>query len=590
MERSKKYIIDEENLMKEWNYELNNKLQLYPNDITIGSHKKVGWKCKDCGYEWEAEVKCRTRKDGKATGCPQCGRKKLSQYHATPIVGVNDFESSYPELAKEWNYEKNKDLKPSQFLKKSGYKVWWICSICGHEYEAEIRAKVVSGIGCPLCSRKRTGDINAKPIKGENDLETLYPNILKEWDYNKNINLPSTYLAKSNKKVWWKCEYGHEWQASIVNRVKGRNCPICKKEYKVSFPEKTIYYYVKKYYPNSVENYKIQQLENKELDIFIPELNVAVEYDGCLWHKDSEKDIRKDIICESLGITVIRIREKGLPALNSSSIIYNIIPSKDNFEYLKECVEWILSYIKCDNIDINIERDNDKILELMHLARKKNSILEAMPEIKNMWDYTKNGNLTPDMFSIGSEKIIYLKCTKCGKSYQIKVKDAYRKRTTKCVECSFLRLKTGVNDFKTVYPKLAEEYDYEKNEIKLENLNLNERRNKFYWKCKKCGYEWKASIASRIRSSYCPKCAVEVGVNTRTQNIIQKKGSLLSNYPELAKEWNFEKNGSLKPENMTCGNKKVVWWKCSKCGNEWKNAVSLRTQGFGKCKNCNNKK
>lgn len=88
------------------------------------------------------------------------------------------------------------------------------------------------------------------------------------------------------------------------------------------------------------------------------------------------------------------------------------------------------------------------------------------------------------MFSIGSEKTIWLKCTECGKSYQIKVKDAYKKRTTKCIECAYLKLKPGVNDFKTMYPKLAEEYDYERNEIRLEKLNLSERDSKFYWICK----------------------------------------------------------------------------------------------------------
>ena len=68
---------------------------------------------------------------------------------------------------------KNGELKPSQFLKKSSYKVWWKCSICGNEYEREIRSKVESGLGCPLCSRKKTGDKNAKPIIGVNDLKTV---------------------------------------------------------------------------------------------------------------------------------------------------------------------------------------------------------------------------------------------------------------------------------------------------------------------------------------------------------------------------------------------------------------------------------
>lgn len=326
------------------------------------------------------------------------------------------------------------------------------------------------------------------------------------------------------------------------------------------------------------------------MDIYIPKLKIAVEYDGKLWHKNINKDLEKDMICKSLGIKLIRIREKGLPVLNSSSIVYEVLPSKDNHDYLNECISWLFSYINISRVDINIERDNEDILKLMNLSRKSNSILKHKPEISQMWDNEKNGNLTPDMFSIGSEKTIWLKCTECGKSYQIKVKDAYKKRTTKCIECAYLKLKPGVNDFKTMYPKLAEEYDYERNEIRLEKLNLSERDSKFYWICKKCGYKWKASIESRIYSSNCPRCASFVGANTRTQNMIKKNGSLLTNFPEIAKEWNYEKNSDLRPENMTCNNNRIVWWKCSKCGNEWQNAIALRTKGFGRCPICKKNK
>lgn len=506
----KEYLINNKELMKEWNYELNNNFGVFPNDITLGSHKKVYWKCKKCGYEWQAEVKCRTRKDGKATGCPICGRKKLSEYHATPIHGVND-------------------------------------------------------------------------------LPTVYPNILKEWNYEKNENDPSTYMARSNKKVWWKCEYGHEWEASIVNRVKGRNCPICKKEYKVSYPEKAIFYYIKKYYPKALENYTTKELKNKELDIYIPELKTAIEYDGFLWHKNTEKDKEKDYLCKDNDIIIIRVREKGLPELNSTSIICEVNPNRNNNEYLEDCIKWILNYLNLPSDKVNIEKDNEKILKLMHLSRKKNSLLKSRSDINLMWDYEKNKDLTPDMFTIGSEKIVWVKCTSCGKSYQIKIKDLYKKNTTRCIDCSKIKYKKGINDFKTKYPKLALEYDYEKNIEKLEDLSLDERRNFFYWKCSECGHKWKASIASRINSSYCPKCASFVGANTRIKNKIKKNGSLLTNYPELAKEWNYEKNGELLPENITCGNKKIVWWKCPICGNEWENAISLRTKGFGKCKVCHKK-
>ena len=104
--KDKKYIIDNEELIKDWNYEENNRLGYYPDKITCGSHIKVSWKCHECNNIWIAPPHDRYRKDGRGNGCPKCGRKKLSLYHSTPVVGVNDLESQHPEVLIEWNYEK----------------------------------------------------------------------------------------------------------------------------------------------------------------------------------------------------------------------------------------------------------------------------------------------------------------------------------------------------------------------------------------------------------------------------------------------------------------------------------------------------
>ena len=181
-------------------------------------------------------------------------------------------------------------------------------------------------------------------------------------------------------------------------------------------------------------------------------------------------------------------------------------------------------------------------------------------------------------------------CTNCGKSYRSKVSNVYKKKTTRCENCSRLELVKGVNDYKTVYPELAKEYDYKRNKIKLEDVNFNEKRKLFWWTCSLCGYKWQTSIESRINADNCPMCAAKVGEKTRILKIIEKEGSLATNYPELAKEWHPIKNGDLIPEEMTCKNRRDVWWKCSKCGYEWHCAISLRTRGYGKCKNCKKNK
>ena len=129
---------------------------------------------------------------------------------------------SNPEVAKEWNYEKNGNLKPEHFAENSNKKVWWKCSK-GHEWQATIASRNKLH-GCPYCSGRFA-------IKGENDLQAVNPTLANEWNYEKNDGLtPMDVLPNSNKKVWWKCSKGHEWQAIIANRNKGLGCPVCRKE------------------------------------------------------------------------------------------------------------------------------------------------------------------------------------------------------------------------------------------------------------------------------------------------------------------------------------------------------------------------
>ena len=54
----------------------------------------------------------------------------------------------------------------------------------------------------------------------------------------------------------------------------------------------------------------------------------------------------------------------------------------------------------------------------------------------------------------------------------------------------------------------------------------------------------------------------------------------------MANEWNYEKNIGITPEEFTIGSGKKVWWKCSKCGNEWESIIYTRKTGAycGKCK------
>ena len=178
--------------------------------VTVNSGKKVWWKCKN-GHEWQAII--RNRNYG--NDCPICASQK-------ELKGYNDLATINPLLVKEWNYEKNGDLKPDMVMANSGKKVWWICHK-GHEWEASIINRN-RGTGCPYCSGR-------KAIIGYNDLATINPQLAKEWNYEKNGDLkPNMVMANSGKKIWWKCsKCGYEWETKIFNRSYGKGCPTCKK-------------------------------------------------------------------------------------------------------------------------------------------------------------------------------------------------------------------------------------------------------------------------------------------------------------------------------------------------------------------------
>ena len=189
-------------------------------------------------------------------------------------------EKNKEYLLQEWDYELNKDFDIKTILTGSHTIVWWKCSKCGYKWQIAIRNRV-NGSHCPCC-------INKVAVEGINDLTTTHPEIAKEWHPTKNETLTAKDITYgSNKKVWWICPQGHEYKATIGHRTSenGTNCPICNSGRQTSFAEQAVYYYVKKLYPDAINRYKAEFLGRMELDVFIPSINYAIEYDGEAWHK-----------------------------------------------------------------------------------------------------------------------------------------------------------------------------------------------------------------------------------------------------------------------------------------------------------------
>ncbi len=135
------------------------------------------------------------------------------------ITGENDLATLFPEVARQWHPILNRGILPNTVAAQSNKKYYWLCDN-GHCYSSSPSNRI-KGRGCPYCHNRKT-------LVGVNDLATVNPLLAEEWHPTKNGDLsPRDVTSGSEKKVWWRCENGHEWQAIIYNRSKGQNCPYC---------------------------------------------------------------------------------------------------------------------------------------------------------------------------------------------------------------------------------------------------------------------------------------------------------------------------------------------------------------------------
>lgn len=627
---------------KEWSYARNS--DVVPTDITWGSNKKFWWRCVKCNHEWQARVSDRTRDHN---GCPACGNRKLAS-------GINDLATKYPEIAKEWHPTKNGDLKPENIKYISKDKVWWVCAK-GHEYKQAVNLKTLRGAGCPICSSHRVlakfndlatkypeiakewhltknGDLkpsdvlsksklkvwwlcplgheyvqsidkrtdrkqscpycsNHKVWQGLNDFATKYPEIAKEWHSVKNGDLkPSDVTYGSGKRVWWKCPIGHEYQAIVRDRGVGQtNCPVCNARNLTSFGEQAVLYYVKKVFPDALSRYKELFDNSMEFDVFIPNHKIAIEYDGAYWHQtddEHKREVKKYNFCRQNGITLYRIKEQNKHLWNdvADKIYYVKKVKSGHYLELETAIDSVIKEIDSALIpDIDIKRDKNEILK--YLSKLDKSLADLRPDVAAKWNYERNGNLTPDMFTVGSYERVWWKCPDCGHEWQCNISGMTREGRFGCAICSKKRrgktftkgVVARVGSMAETMPELAKEWHPDKNGDLTPYDITSGRFKPVWWLCPKCNHEWRASPNLRKHGIGCPCCSgrvANVGVN-----------DLETLFPNVALQWDYEKNGNLKPNQFLPGSGKKVWWKCEHCGAEWQRVINAQVH-IRACPHC----
>tara|TARA_B100001057_G_scaffold183258_1_gene183957 strand:+ start:317 stop:2287 length:1971 start_codon:yes stop_codon:yes gene_type:complete len=586
---NKNNLINFKHVIKQWNHKKNKNLT--PNQFSYGSNKKVWWVCsKNKNHEFEATIYSMVSnfKRSKKNVCPYCAGKKPSL--------ENNLLIKFPSIAKQLHLKKNNNIKPAQILPGSHKKFWWQCSEDkDHIFFQSVNKRTqhykrTGRLICPHCAIKN---------QDRNKFINKFPELVKEWHPTKNKNLNINQISSgSHQRVWWRCSRNndHEWSTVLKQRTNiGTKCPFCSPKH-MSRPELRLLSELKVLIGDKKLEWR-KRIKTDEIDLFIPSLSIAIEYDGYHWHKDKlKKDSDKDKRLKKIGIQTLRLREKPLKSNLSNQVQVSTgdltkndinLLIKEIIKIKKTDVTDLKNYIKKKTF-IN-QKEYKILLSNLPSPPKEFSFKSTHPRLAANWHPSKNGPLLPDHFTMGSGAIVWWKCSK-GDDHEWKaaiktiVNNSKDRSTFGCPFCGGKEVSKN-NNLKVKFPKISKQWHPNKNDdLRPEDFSIFANKE-VWWQCTiNNKHEWKMKIITRTKHlkdfPSCKFCKIE-------------KNSLFSNYPNISKYWHPTKNRELSPKNITFGSHKIVWWQCTKNRNhQWQNEIKSTTHGgdYINCKFCNSLK
>jgi hypothetical protein len=127
----------------------------------------------------------------------------------------------FPEVAAEWDVDLNLGLKPDSISPGSNLSFWWRClKDNSHVWNTSASKRTYAKTGCPECAK-------VKFTPGLNDLETLRPDLMLEWDFSNNQIHPGSVYIVSDDTFHWEGDCGHSWTQKLSNRLRGFGCTVC---------------------------------------------------------------------------------------------------------------------------------------------------------------------------------------------------------------------------------------------------------------------------------------------------------------------------------------------------------------------------
>ena len=469
--------------------------------LTQGSQTLVWWKCAGCRNTFDSPVSTRT---SARTNCPYCSGHRVSKDNSLAVIR--------PEIAMQWDVDKNDSLTPSDVTSGSGKKVWWRCQIAeDHRWEASISARTgPSENGCPYCRGLRASTTNS--------LATLRPDIAAEWDTSKNgVISPASITCGSGKKFWWRCSRNaqHSWQMPVVNRaISNQGCPFCagkrvdnSNSFNSKFPELVSLFDSEK---NACDTNSILSSSQRKY----------------WWSCPNGPD-------HNWRATPLAVSQNNQPCPCCPPRITQLSVSNSLFAWCSQ----------------NGERGGQILAE---------------------WDVEANHGLSPQDLVYPKQKLkVHWQCQKANDHRW--TSDVYE-RTVDGTDCPFCigRRPSSTNNLALKFPGLTSHLHKTLNGS-IDPSQLSPTTHEvLWWQCPVAeDHVWEASVNQMKGSLRCGFCA---GKKVSASN------SLTSRFPEIADEFDLEKNYPLTPNDVTYGSSKKHWWRCpTNPEHMWQATVTSRT-------------
>lgn len=557
-------VSDLEQLAAEWHPTANGTAR--PENASPWSNELVWWRCqKASDHVWQTRIISRARS---GAGCPFCAGRMASS--------TTSLATDFPEIASEWNHEKNGALRPEDVTRGSQRSVWWVCSRSPeHVWQARIANRVLLGTSCPLCAHKRT--------TSETSLLGRFPEIASEWHPTKNGRLrPEDVTPFAHRKAWWACRAAqdHVWKTWIGDRVNGVGCPFC------SGRRASITNSIAQLHPELAAEW--HPTKNREST---PASTSSFSSTSVWWQcpRGPDHEWMAPPSARRNGIGCPHCNGAAVSVTNSLATLQPDLVAQWNWERNGSLSPATIHASSGKLVWWRCPLGPDHEWRAAPYSRVRsggcpfcqnrrlsvtNSLAAIRPDLAAEWDLEKNDGLSPEDVIHGSFRSGWWCCAK-NPEHRWQSTVAHRIRHG-CPFCANRRCSAD-NNLAACDPALAAEWHPTKNGALTAADVVPGSHKRVWWRCAhNSSHEWEATVTNRSSGTGCPYCAGKR---------FSMGDSLAMVFPGLACEWHPSRNGEKRPDGVAAASNDQIWWRCP-LGHDWRSRVRDRTVRHLACPIC----